>query len=122
MATYDLDTIAAVFRLHPRTILKFMCPKEVWNAANRKRLFDAEDIVIAFGLSEAHFARCARGKDELLSTKQVAELLDLPCSVVRDRAYPVCVSEPYRFLKSAVMRVHLDRYANRPYKPRKPKE
>lgn len=115
MTIYDLDSIAGVLKLHPKSVLMNLEPgTKTWYAGIDKK-FDYETVYLVYGLRENTFRRCLEGKDELIDANELSVLLDVPPSVVRSRAYPVAIrnGRNLRYLKSKAMLFHVERYSHR---------
>lgn len=116
MAAYDLDTIASVLKMHPRTVLKVIQHQgKAWHRSYNPSI-DMFDLELVFGgyFKESVFKRCLKKKDEFLTLNELAAILGVPAKTVGARAYPTIINVPYmtRYLKSRALERHVERYAD----------
>jgi hypothetical protein len=116
MTTYPLDTVCDVIKMHPQTVwtaLGLDTDYGLWTR-NKNPDIEFDAVAFAYGISESIFKRCLLKNDEILDTRELEKLLKLPAEVLRRRHYPILIRKKHnvRYLRSAVMERHSQRYLN----------
>lgn len=110
-----LEEFASLLRVHPRTVVRHLTGdlNPPWDRAfSSRELISLCDLAVAFDAPIYLLERVVDGKDQIMTTKELAKYLDLPIETLKSREYPM-ITRGHRMARYSLheaTQVHVDYY------------
>ena len=116
----DLDTLAGVLKVHPRTVIRAVEGKvnSYWAPGHNPEV-ELADVALAYGVELDVIVRTMKGQDELFKPTEAVDHISalenrtVPMSTFRYRKYPAAIRTTgvVRYSKLDISNYHLDKIA-----------